>query len=222
MTEELFTAMRQSVIDGDPATAARLAQEALDAGVRPLDAIEQGFVPGLTSVGEQFGEGELFLPDMMLAARAMQKAVAVLEPEMAAQSTTRSVAGRVVIGTVKGDIHEIGKNLVGMMLSTSGFEVHDLGVDVSPERFVEAAKEHDADIVGVSALLTTTMAGQRTVVEAVAAAGLRPKCKVIVGGAPASAQWATEIGADGYSEDAIGAVALVKRLVGASDAVAAS
>jgi corrinoid protein of di/trimethylamine methyltransferase len=222
MTEELFTAMRQSVIDGDPATAARLAQEALDAGVRPLDAIEQGFVPGLTYVGEQFGEGELFLPDMMLAARAMQKAVAVLEPEMAAQSTTRSVAGRVVIGTVKGDIHEIGKNLVGMMLSTSGFEVHDLGVDVSPERFVEAATEHDADIVGVSALLTTTMAGQRTVVEAVAAAGLRPKCKVIVGGAPASAQWATEIGADGYSEDAIGAVALVKRLVGAGDAVAAS
>jgi corrinoid protein of di/trimethylamine methyltransferase len=222
MTEELFTAMRQSVIDGDPATAARLAQEALDAGVRPLDAIEQGFVPGLTYVGEQFGEGELFLPDMMLAARAMQKAVAVLEPEMAAQSTTRSVAGRVVIGTVKGDIHEIGKNLVGMMLSTSGFEVHDLGVDVSPERFVEAAKEHDADIVGVSALLTTTMAGQRTVVEAVAAAGLKPKCKVIVGGAPASAQWATEIGADGYSEDAIGAVALVKRLVGAGDAVAAS
>jgi len=221
MTKELFEAMRQSVIDGDPATATALAQQALDAGVPPLDAIEQGFVPGLSYVGEQFGAGELYLPDMMLAARAMQKAVDVLEPEMQRRSTVRAISGRVVIGTVKGDIHEIGKNLVGMMLSTSGFEVHDLGVDVSPEQFAAAAREHDADVVGVSALLTTTMGGQRTVVEAIAAAGLRPKCRVIVGGAPTSAQWAAEIGADGYSEDAIGAVALVKRLL-AGEAVATS
>jgi 5-methyltetrahydrofolate--homocysteine methyltransferase len=130
------------------------------------------------------------------------------------------VVGRVVIGTVKGDIHEIGKNLVGMMLSTSGFEVHDLGVDVAPDRFVEAAKEHHADIVGVSALLTTTMAGQRTVVEALAAAGLRDSVRVMVGGAPASESWAAEIGADGYSEDAIGAVALARRLLGAEAASA--
>lgn len=215
MTEQLFTSMRQAVIDGDPAAATALAEQALAADVPPLDAIEQGFVPGLSWVGEQFGAGELFLPDMMLAARAMQQAVAVLEPEMQRRATVRSVAGRVVIGTVKGDIHEIGKNLVGMMLSTSGFEVHDLGVDVAPERFVEAAREHDADIIGVSALLTTTMAGQRTVVEALAEAGLRPKVRVIVGGAPASQQWASEIGADGYSEDAIGAVSLVRQLVGA-------
>jgi corrinoid protein of di/trimethylamine methyltransferase len=220
MTEELFTAMRQSIIDGDAAKAVATAEEALAAGVPPLDAIEQGYVPGLSWVGEQFGEGELFLPDMMLAARAMQKAVDTLQPEMARQATVRKVLGRVVIGTVKGDIHEIGKNLVGMMLSTSGFEVHDLGVDVSPERFVEAAREHDADVIGVSALLTTTMAGQRTVVESVAAAGMRPKVKVIVGGAPASASWASEIGADGYSEDAIGAVALIRRLVGAETATA--
>jgi corrinoid protein of di/trimethylamine methyltransferase len=220
MTEELFTAMRQSIIDGDAAKAVATAEEALAAGVPPLDAIEQGYVPGLSWVGEQFGEGELFLPDMMLAARAMQKAVDTLGPEMKRQSAVRKVLGRVVIGTVKGDIHEIGKNLVGMMLSTSGFEVHDLGVDVSPERFVEAAREHDADVVGVSALLTTTMAGQRTVVEQIAAAGMRPKCKVIVGGAPASASWASEIGADGYSEDAIGAVALIRRLVGAETATA--
>jgi methylmalonyl-CoA mutase cobalamin-binding domain/chain len=152
---------------------------------------------------------------MMLAARAMQKALAILEPELKRQATVRHVVGRVVIGTVKGDIHEIGKNLVGMMLSTSGFEVHDLGVDVAPDRFVEAAREHDADVVGVSALLTTTMAGQRTVVEALAAAGLRDRVKVIVGGAPASQSWAQEIGADGYSEDAIGAVALARRLLGA-------
>ena len=220
MTEQLFTAMRQSIIDGDAARATSLAEEALASGVPPLDAIDKGFVPGLSWVGEQFGAGELFLPDMMLAARAMQKAVGVLEPEMHRQAMERRVLGRVVLGTVKGDIHEIGKNLVGMMLATSGFEVHDLGVDVAPERFVEAAREHGADVVGVSALLTTTMAGQRTVVEAFEAAGLRPRVKVIVGGAPASATWASEIGADGYSEDAIGAVALVRRLVGAADAAA--
>ncbi len=221
MTEDLFPAMRQAIIDGDPARATQLAEQSLAAGVAPLDAIEEGFVPGLSWVGEQFGAGELFLPDMMLAARAMQQAVDVLEPEMQRLATVRAVAGRVVIGTVKGDIHEIGKNLVGMMLSTSGFEVHDLGVDVAPERFVEAAREHNADIVGVSALLTTTMAGQRTVVEALASAGLRPRVRVMVGGAPASQQWATEIGADGYSEDAIGAVALARQLLGVADAATA-
>jgi corrinoid protein of di/trimethylamine methyltransferase len=220
MGDEIFAAMRQSVIDGDAAAAASLAEAALANGVPPLDAIELGFVPGLSYVGEQFGLGELFLPDMMLAARAMQKAITILEPEMARQSAVRKVVGRVVIGTVKGDIHEIGKNLVGMMLSTSGFEVHDLGVDVAPDRFIEAAREHDADIIGVSALLTTTMAGQRTVVQALEAAGMRPKVKVIVGGAPASDSWATEIGADGYSEDAIGAVALARKLLGAETASA--
>ena len=214
MHEVLFEAMRQSVIDGDPAASSSLAAEALATGVPPLDAIDQGFVPGLSHVGKLFGEGELFLPDMMLAARAMQKALAILEPELKRLATTRTVVGRVVIGTVKGDIHEIGKNLVGMMLSTSGFEVTDLGVDVAPERFVEAAREHNADIVGVSALLTTTMAGQRTVVESLAAAGLRPQTRVIVGGAPASQAWADEIGADGYSEDAIGAVTLARHLMG--------
>lgn len=213
MSEELFAQMRQSVIDGDPAEATALAEKALAEGVPPLDAIDEGFVKGLGYVGEQFGAGELFLPDMMLAARAMQKAVAVLEPEMKRQSAERKVLGRVVLGTVKGDIHEIGKNLVGMMLATSGFEVHDLGVDVPAERFVEAAKEHHADVIGLSALLTTTMSGQRSVIEQMDAAGLRPKCRVIVGGAPASSTWAAEIGADGYSEDAMGAVALIRQLV---------
>ncbi len=221
MSDELFAALRQAVIDGDAPAAATLAQQALDDGVPPLDAIDNGLVPGLSFVGEQFAEGELFLPDMMLAARAMQKAMDVLEPVLQQMATQRSVVGRVVIGTVKGDIHEIGKNLVGMMLSTSGFEVHDLGVDVAPDRFVEAAREHNADIIGVSALLTTTMAGQRTVVEALAAAGLSQKVKVIVGGAPASESWATEIGADGYSEDAIGAVALARRLMGSGAAAGA-
>ncbi len=213
MSDELFAGLRQAVIDGDPAAALALAERSLADGVSPLDAIDKGLVPGLSYVGEQFGLGELFLPDMMLAARAMQKAMSVLEPELARLATERKVLGHVIMGTVKGDIHEIGKNLVGMMLSTSGFEVHDLGVDVAPERFIEAAQEHGANLIGVSALLTTTMAGQRTVVEAVKAAGLAGQVKVIVGGAPASAAWAAEIGADGYSEDAMGAVALARQLV---------
>ena len=215
MNQDLFAEMRSSIEDGDAERAAAAARAALDAGVDPLAAIDSGFMPGLTFVGDQFACGEMFLPDMMLAARAMKAAFAVLEPEMAARSTSRSVAGRVVIGTVKGDIHEIGKNLVATMLGAAGFEVHDLGVDVAPDRFAEKAAEVGADIVGVSALLTTTMTGGRAVIAALEARGLRPGVKVIVGGAPVTRAWAAEIGADGYSEDAVGAVALAKSLVGA-------
>ena len=215
MNQDLFAEMRASIEDGDAERATAAARAALDAGIDPLAAIDSGFMPGLTWVGDQFACGEMFLPDMMLAARAMKAAFAVLEPEMAARSTSRSVAGRVVIGTVKGDIHEIGKNLVATMLGAAGFEVHDLGVDVPPERFAEKAAEVGADIVGVSALLTTTMTGGRAVIAALEARGLRPGVKVIVGGAPVTRAWAAEIGADGYSEDAVGAVALAKSLVGA-------
>jgi 5-methyltetrahydrofolate--homocysteine methyltransferase len=193
----------------------RRPSPALEQGVDPLAAIDEAYVPGIRYVGEQFRCGDLFLPDMMLAARAMEKAVAVLEPEMLARSAQRRVLGRVVLGTVKGDIHEIGKNLVAMMLTANGFEVHDLGVDVAPERFVEKVQEVGANMVGVSALLTTTMTGQRAVVDALAAAGLRPDVKVMVGGAPVTRAWATEIGADGYGEDAVGAVTLARELVGA-------
>jgi corrinoid protein of di/trimethylamine methyltransferase len=214
MSKELFDAMSQSIIDGDADAAAALATRSITDGLDPLVVIDEGFVPGLHDVGDRFATGELFLPDMMLAARAMKAAVAVLEPEMTRRASRRTVLGRVVIGTVKGDIHEIGKNLVAMMLTASGFEVHDLGVDVPVERFVEKAAEVEADIVGVSALLTTTMTGQRTVVEQLAAAGLHPGVRVIVGGAPVTSSWAAEIGADGYSEDAVGAVALAKRLMG--------
>jgi corrinoid protein of di/trimethylamine methyltransferase len=218
MTETAFQAMRQAVVDGDADAAEAAAKAAIAAGIPPLVAIDEGFMPGMKEVGAGFAAGDLFLPDMMLAARAMQRALGVLEPELKAAAVERTVAGRVVIGTVAGDIHEIGKNLVGMLLSTSGFEVHDLGVNVAPERFVEAAREHNADIVGLSALLTTTMTGQRSVIEALEAAGLRPPVKVMVGGAPVTGQWATEIGADGYSEDAMGAVELAKRLVAADEA----
>ncbi len=214
MSADLFESMKQSVIDGDEERSAELAQQALAQGIDPLVAINAGFVLGINHVGEQFGVGEMFLPDLMLAAEAMKAAVAVLEPEMKRRGTQREVLGRVVLGTVKGDIHEIGKNLVAMMLSASGFEVHDLGVDVPFQKFAEKAREVKADIVGVSALLTTTMTGQKTVIEVLDDMGLRPQVKVIVGGAPVTRSWAQEIGADGYSEDAMGAVALAKKLVG--------
>ncbi len=218
--EQMLEAMRASIVDGDPERAEGLAAQALEAGLDPLSAIEEGFVAGLREVGEGFGCGEFFLPDLMRAARAMQRAASVIEPELARRATARPTAGRVVLGTVFGDIHEIGKNLVGTMLSASGFAVHDLGVNVPPERFVEAAREVGADIVGVSALLTTTMTGQRAVVAALQAAGLRPPVKVIVGGAPVTREWATEIGADGYGEDAMTAVALARRLVAENENVA--
>jgi corrinoid protein of di/trimethylamine methyltransferase len=207
--------MKQSIIDGDEEAAAAVAQQALAAGIDPLEAINAGFVTGMSYVGDQFSAGEMFLPDMMLAAEAMKAAVAVLEPEMQKRGTQRTMLGKVVLGTVKGDIHEIGKNLVATMLSASGFEVFDLGVDVPFEKFVEKAREVDADLIGVSALLTTTMTGQRTVIKMLDDMGLRPKIKVMVGGAPVTRSWAQEIGADGSSEDAMGAVALAKKLVGA-------
>ena len=213
MSEALFAAMKQSIIDGDEEAAAAVAQQALEAGIDPLEAINAGYVAGMSYVGEQFAEGEMFLPDMMLAAEAMKAAVAVLEPEMTRRGTHRTMLGKVVLGTVKGDIHEIGKNLVATMLSASGFEVYDLGVDVPFDKFIDKAREVNADIIGMSALLTTTMTGQRTVIDLLAKAGLRPQVKVMVGGAPVTRSWAAEIGADGMSEDAMGAVSLAKKLV---------
>ena len=215
MSTELLEFMRQSAIDGDEERSAELARQALAQGIDPLTANNDGFVPGISYVGEQFGAGEMFLPDLMLAAEAMKAAVAVLEPEMARRGTQRQMLGKVVLGTVKGDIHEIGKNLVATMLSASGFEVYDLGVDVPFEKFAQEARDVQADIVGVSALLTTTMVGQKTVIEALDDLGLRPKVKVMVGGAPVTKSWAEEIGADGFSEDAMGAVTLAKKLMNA-------
>lgn len=214
MHEVLFAAMRQSIIDGDPEQVERLAHEALALGIDPLEAINRGFVEGVNYVGEQFGLGEMFLPDLVMGGEAMKAAVAILEPEMQRRGSQRDSLGTVVLGTVKGDIHEIGKTLVMTMLSASGFQVHDLGVDVPVERFVAKVREVHADIVGLSALLTTTMPGQRQVVEALTREGLRAQVKVMVGGAPVSHAWAREIGADGYGEDAMAAVALARRLVG--------
>jgi len=208
-----FAAMRQSIVDGAPENAAALAKQALEAGLHPLGLIDNGYVPGMAEVGEQFAKHRMFLPDMLAAAEAMKAAMAVLEPELKRKGEERLIAGTVVLGTTKGDIHEIGKTLVGTLLTANGFKVHDLGVDVSCDKFAVAAHELEADVVGVSALLTTTMRGQKTVVESLERAGLRPAVKIIVGGAPVSQRWAEEIGADGYAKDAMAAVALVKKLL---------
>jgi corrinoid protein of di/trimethylamine methyltransferase len=213
MHRDLFQDMIQSIIDGDSATAAYLARKAIDLGIDPLEAINKGFVVGVDHVGSQFSCGNAFLPELVMAGEAMKAAIKVLEPEMTKAGTQRQVHGKVVLATVEGDIHDIGKSLVGTMLSASGFEVIDLGVDVATTTIVEQARLNHANIVAVSSLLTTTMVRQKDVVEAMEDMGLRPHTKVMVGGAPVTRDWADEIGADGYSEDAVGAVSVAKDLV---------
>lgn len=210
---ELFAAMRKSIIDGAPDVAAKLAKQSIEEGVNPLDSINQGYVEGITFVGEKYGCREMFLPDMLASAEAMKAAVGILEPEMKKTGAQREMLGKVVLGTAKGDIHDIGKNLVGTMLSASGFEVFDLGTNVPTDQFLAKVKAVEADIVGVSALLTTTMMGQKTVIEAMKKEGLHPKVKVIIGGAAVTPKWATDIGADGYARSAMDAVELAKKLV---------
>ena len=214
MSEELFKQMAQAVIDGDPDQAQALAQKALDSGVDPLEAINRGYTPGMDVVGELYSSGEYFLPDLILGGEAMKAALAVLEPALKAGGRQRKVLGTIVLGTVKGDIHEIGKALVGSMLSANGFLVHDLGIDIQADEFVAKVREHNADIVALSALLTTTMLHQRDVIEHLVEAGVRDRVKVMVGGSPVTQAWADQIGADGYAEDAAGAAIVAKRLMG--------
>jgi corrinoid protein of di/trimethylamine methyltransferase len=213
--ERLYEEMAKAVIDGLPDKARELAAEALRQGVDPLEAIDLGFKPGMDVVGEGFANGELFIPDLMMSGEAMKAAIAALEQELINRRQERTVLGKVVIGTVQGDIHEIGKTLVATMLSANGFEVHDLGVDVSATAFVDAVRETGANVLGLSALLTTTILNQESVILNLKEAGLRDRVKVIVGGVPASKEWAEEIGADGYAENATEAVEVVKSLVGA-------
>jgi corrinoid protein of di/trimethylamine methyltransferase len=214
MSQELFSSLSMAVIDGEEETVLALVKEALEQQLSPLDIVKRGLTPGMTVVGEKFSCGEFFLPHLVMAGNAMKAALSWLEPALKARGQTRDTAGVVVLGTVAGDIHEIGKSLVGTLLTSEGFVVHDLGVDVPTERFVQVARDTGAEVVGLSALLTTTMRHQREVVDALTESGLRPQVRVMVGGAPVSAQWAGEIGADGYAEDAVGAVALARRLMG--------
>lgn len=214
MSDEMYQKLEQAVIDGEPEDAEALAKQALAEGIDPLTCINEGLTKGIQKVGELFASGEYFLPELIIGAEAMKRALAVLEPAMVGDQS-REVVGRVVLGTVEGDMHEIGKTLVGTMLIANGFQVFDIGVDKSAGEFVAAVQENNADIVGASALLTTTMLQQKKLIEALEKANLKDKVKVMVGGAPVTASFASEIGADGYAEDAISAVDLAFRLVDA-------
>ena len=216
MTEqEFYDKLAQAVIDGDGEIAIETAKAALAAGLDPLACINNGLTEGMNRVGDLFSSGEYYLPDLIIGGDAMKAAMEVLEPALA-DNQERDLLGKVVIGTVEGDLHEIGKNLVATLLSVSGFRVTDIGIDKSPADFLNAVIEADADIVGASALLTTTMLVQGQIVEALEDAGLRDKVKVMIGGAPVTEKYAREIKADSYASDAGSAVSKAKKLLGIS------
>ena len=204
--------LTQAVIDGDKATAVELTQQCLDEGEAANFIVEERLVPGMAVIGEQFQQDEIFVPEMLIAANAMKASLAILEPLIAESGVKAPYTA--VIGTVQGDLHDIGKNLVGMMWRGANFEVIDLGVNVTPSDFAAAAEEHRPDIVGMSALLTTTVPHMREAVAAVKATGV--ETKVLVGGAPVSAEFAEEVGADGFAEDAGAAAEVAKTLVSAA------
>ena len=203
--------LTEAVIVGNAPEAEALTRTALDEGVAPTAIVDEGLIVAMGIVGDRFGRGEIYVPEMLLSARAMQHALAVVEPLLVGDDV--SSRGSVVIGTVKGDIHAIGKNIVGIMLRGSGFTVLDLGVDVPADRFVGAIEEHRPDILAMSALLTTTMPRMETVIEALDCAGVRDEVKVMVGGAPITEEFARSIGADGYGRDAGAAAARARELV---------
>ena len=189
----------QNVVDGNMNGATSGVNAALAEGIAPAEILNNGLIAAMTEVGRLFEEGEYFVPEMLIAARAMQASVAILKPKL--KDADIKPLGKIVIGTVKGDLHDIGKNLVAMMLEGVGFEVVDLGADVPPEKFVEAVKQHQAQFVGMSALLTTTMPGMKTCIDALKQAGVRENVLVMIGGAPVTQQYASQIGADIYAPD---------------------
>jgi 5-methyltetrahydrofolate--homocysteine methyltransferase len=209
---ELLQPIAEGLQRGEDREVAELTRQAVAAGLPAARILKEGLLAGIGVVGRRFGAHEIFLPEVLLAARAMNAGIAVLKPLLLAEEVP--AVGTVVLGTVRGDLHDIGKNLVGIMLKGAGFEVVDLGSDVPPERFVDRAVEAGAGVIGLSALLTTTMTGMRQVVELVRQRGLGDRVKVIVGGAPLSQRFADEIGADAYGYDAANAVEVVKRLTG--------
>ncbi len=209
--DEILKDLFGAILDGDVEAAKSNVQKALDAQLSPTTILNDGMIAAMREVGCRFEAGEYFVPEMLISARAMQAGMAILKPHL--QQTGAKSSGKVVIGTIKGDLHDIGKNLVTLMLEGAGFEVKDLGVDVPVERFVNAAREERPDIVAMSALLTTTMQMMRETIDTLAAAGLRDKVKIMVGGAPITEGFANEIGADGFSQDASRAVSVAKALI---------
>jgi corrinoid protein of di/trimethylamine methyltransferase len=215
MSEKLFEALCQAVIDGEEEEAEALVKQALEQGVDPLACINEGLMKGIAEVGDLFSNGTYFLPELIQGAGAMKAALEILEPELVGKEQ-RQVAGTVVLGTVAGDQHEIGKTLVGTMLTANGFKVIDIGVDQKADDFVAAIEESGANLVGASALLTTTLLELKRLIDSIAEAGLAEKVKVMIGGAPVTQDFATEIGADGYADDAIAAVNVARKLVDAA------
>ena len=212
--EELYRSMRKAIVDGDKPAARQLALDALRLGLDLNEVIDKGYVTGIQEVGGLWEKGEYFLPELISSAECMKAAMDVLQPEMTKANVKSRSLGKVVIGTVEGDIHDIGKNLVASMLQANGFEVFDLGADVKLERFIEKAQAEGADIICLSALLTTTMLNQKKFIELLGKQGLSRKYKVLVGGAPATRKWAEDIGAQGYAENAAMAVREAKALMG--------
>ncbi len=205
--------LHNAILNGDAKTAVAVTKEALAQDVAPLELVQKHMVPAMDEVGRRFECEEYFVPELLLAARAMKGSLELIRPLLVASGA--EPVGRVVIGTVKGDLHDIGKNLVSALLEGGGFEVIDLGADVAPEKFVSAVKERNAKIVALSALLTVTMPSMKTTIQALKEAGVRENVKVMVGGAPVTEQYASEIGADGYSANASSAVALARKLAAA-------
>jgi corrinoid protein of di/trimethylamine methyltransferase len=204
--------LHDAILNGDAKTARTTTEQALAAGVDPVKLVQEYMVPAMGEVGRRFECNEYFVPELLLAARAMKASLELIRPLLVAGGVAS--AGRVVIGTVKGDLHDIGKNLVSAMLEGGGFEVMDLGTNVTPEQFVAAVREKKAQIVALSALLTTTMPSMKATVDALKQAGVRDQVKVLVGGAPVTRKYAEEIGADGYGESAAGAAGLAKQVLG--------
>ncbi len=205
-------AMAENLIKGNAPEVKRLTQEAVDEGLNPGQILNQGLIAGMNVVGQKFKNNEFYVPEVLIAARAMHSAMDVLRPLLSDAGVQE--IGSIAIGTAKGDLHDIGKNLVAMMLEGAGFEVIDLGIDVGPEKFVEVVQNQKVDVVAISALLTTTMPGMKTVIESLKSAGMREKVKTMIGGAPVTQQYADEIGADGYAPDAASAADKAKELLG--------
>ena len=209
---EVLASISTAVIKGESDDCARLTREALDSGLGPQEILDNGLMPGMDHVGVEFKAGNMFVPEVLRSARAMHASMDLLKPLLAETGT--SLVGKVMIGTVKGDLHDIGKNLVGMMCEGAGFDVKDLGKDVAPETFVEEAKKFNPDVVGMSALLTTTMRAMEQTIKALEEAGLRDKMKIMIGGAPVTQSFAEQIGADGYAPNAAAATDMAKNFVG--------
>jgi corrinoid protein of di/trimethylamine methyltransferase len=211
---EVIEKLRTAVLELDVDRVKAAADEAVRFGIDPIEAIENGLSKGVRTIGERFSAGEAFLTELVMAGEAMKAGVEVLRPVLLQRKLQRKSTGIVVIGTVRGDIHDIGKNIVAVMLEAAGFEVNDLGVDVAPDNFVTKTKESNAQIVAMSALLTVTTPEQKRTVEALKKTNIRDRVKVAVGGAAVTPEWASEIGAEGYSDNAVDAVELFRRLVG--------